>query len=388
MLINPSLDNIKTILAARANPHANFKSILVAGTNGKGSVCTFLELLYRELLPDVKVGKYISPHLVSIRERFSINAEDIDPVVFDRCWTRYITDRSGLTILTPFEKETLFAFEYFSHEHVDVAILEVGLGGRWDATNVVRSEDLLATAITNVSMDHMEYLGDTLDQIRQEKQGIIRPQVPHFNGDQIESTESNPNARYGANFLLACKIFEETNSIIIPEETKSKILAKFPHRYRARLELDRQARTLVDIAHNEASMANLNNFIKQEINPHTRKIFVLAMLDKDYQNCIKTLFEGIINSQDLVIICEPNNPRKTAAEDLAKSINEHFTKLETSIIKNPEAAIMTAFAQQNPDDYLIITGTSSIMKNALDQLETKQRRSHDKSDGKYPSHIV
>jgi len=359
--INPSLKNIKNALALRANPQDAFKSIVVAGTNGKGSICSFLELLYLNLFPELKIAKYISPHLISICERFSVGGQEISQEAFDYNWKRFLGDDPACRDLTPFEQETLFAFEYFRQEQVDIAILEVGMGGIWDATNTTSPARTLATAITNISFDHMEFLGKTLDEIKKNKEGIIKTGVPHFNGSDIHALDSNPNALHGVNFLLALEIFQSINKISVSEAVQKKILQEFPARYQARLQSDFQRKILRDIAHNPASMTNLNLYIQKTLAPESKKFFVIGMLDKDYQSCLDNLFSGLDPRSIEVIFCEPDSPRKTSARLLLDFTHRNHPEIQASILKDPKQAVDRALSLKQLQDWLIVTGSTTIM---------------------------
>ena len=179
--IQPDLERIKKALGEIGNPHLNFNSILISGSNGKGSTAAFLESILRE--HSLKTGLFTSPHIIDENERWQINRKNIT----DEKLEDYISQLKPVIKkydLTYFEASTLIAFKYFSDEKVDVAVLEVGLGGRWDATNVVYPE---VSIITNVSLDHTDLLGDTLDKIAYEKLGISRKDRPLVIGqDQIE----------------------------------------------------------------------------------------------------------------------------------------------------------------------------------------------------------
>jgi len=174
------LDNVRTVLSALGLPHKKYPSILVAGTNGKGSVCAMLAKILS--LHGLRVGLYTSPHLVRIEERFKIGEEPISSREFCRLLSllrekvEKLVETGGLSSTpTHFEILTCLAFLYFEAQHVDVAVLEVGMGGRLDATNVVSP---LVSVITSVSMDHQEFLGKTLGRIAFEKAGIIKSGVP------------------------------------------------------------------------------------------------------------------------------------------------------------------------------------------------------------------
>ena len=169
---NFNLDRMKRFCERLGNPQDHFPSIHVAGTNGKGTTCQMLAAIYQAA--GYKTGLYTSPHLLDVRERFRINAEDID----DKSLIAFFRDNEALLNeekLTFFELTTVIAFWYFSRENVDIAILETGLGGRLDATNVVNP---LVSVITSIGMDHADILGDSIAKIAAEKAGIIKPGVP------------------------------------------------------------------------------------------------------------------------------------------------------------------------------------------------------------------
>lgn len=167
------LRNIEDLLEHLGRPDRRFKTIHVAGTNGKGSVCATLAAYYQT--KGLSTGLYTSPHLVDYRERIKINGEMIEEAFIEsfveRVWPK-VQDLNA----TFFEVTTALAFEYFASKGVDIAIIETGLGGRLDATNVL--EKPLATVITSIGMDHMQQLGNTIENIASEKAGIFKPDVP------------------------------------------------------------------------------------------------------------------------------------------------------------------------------------------------------------------
>jgi len=178
------LENVRAVLSVLGDPHRSYPSILVAGTNGKGSVCAMLSHILT--LHGLKVGLYTSPHLVRVEERLRIGGVPISGRRFSRLLAVFKAAVDGLMRegrlagpLTYFETLTCLAFLHFREQRVDAAVLEVGMGGRLDATNVVEP---LLSVITTVSLDHQEYLGATLDRIASEKAGIIKPGVPVVSG--------------------------------------------------------------------------------------------------------------------------------------------------------------------------------------------------------------
>ncbi|RUM37380.1 MAG: bifunctional folylpolyglutamate synthase/dihydrofolate synthase, partial [Desulfobulbus sp.] len=174
--IKLGLDAMTTFLGRVGNPHHNLSCIHIGGTNGKGSVAsTLLSILTKA---GYKVGLYTSPHLSNVRERFRINDGFMPEEDFARLATR-IKDVLDGDRITYFEFTTTMAMLWFAEQDVDLALLEVGMGGRLDATNVIRP---LVSVITNVSMDHEQYLGESLADIAREKAGIIKPGVPVVTG--------------------------------------------------------------------------------------------------------------------------------------------------------------------------------------------------------------
>ncbi|HBT49661.1 MAG: Folylpolyglutamate synthase, partial [Caldanaerobacter subterraneus] len=169
------LENIRRLLGYIGNPEKNLKIIHVAGTNGKGSTSSFISSILKEA--GYKVALYTSPYLEEFEERMKINGENIsrEKLVY---YVEYIKPiiarmvREGYNHPTEFEVITAIAFKYFSDEEVDFVVLEVGLGGRFDATNAISSS--LVSVITSIDYDHMDKLGNTLGDIAYEKAGIIK----------------------------------------------------------------------------------------------------------------------------------------------------------------------------------------------------------------------
>lgn len=170
--IKLGLERMEIILKAFNNPENSFECIHIAGTNGKGSTCTIIEKI---LLEDKRkvIGKYTSPHLFSYTERISVNGENISEVELNQIISLINKKDAELNLgLTEFEILTTAAFIYFKKKNVDIAILETGLGGRLDATNVIKKP--LISVITSISFDHKERLGDTIEKIAFEKAGILK----------------------------------------------------------------------------------------------------------------------------------------------------------------------------------------------------------------------
>jgi dihydrofolate synthase/folylpolyglutamate synthase len=166
--IKPGLSRTEAMLSFLGNPHRSFPTFHVAGTNGKGSVCATIYALLRSR--GLRVGLYTSPHLVDFRERIVVDGELIAEMQVLNFLNR-VERSSQLLQATFFEITTVMAFWYFAQQRVDVAVVETGLGGRYDSTNVI---DPLVATVTNVAIDHTEYLGSTVEQIADEKGGIFK----------------------------------------------------------------------------------------------------------------------------------------------------------------------------------------------------------------------
>jgi dihydrofolate synthase/folylpolyglutamate synthase len=177
---NFSLSGMRDFCDILGNPQHHFPSVHVAGTNGKGTTCRMLASIYQEA--GYKVGIYTSPHLKDVRERFIVNGSLIDVAELHQFFESYWDDIKTNSF-TYFEITTAIAFWYFSRSNVDIAIIETGLGGRLDATNVIVP---VASVITSVGLDHTEILGHTIAEIAKEKSGIIKKEVPVVCGNLPE----------------------------------------------------------------------------------------------------------------------------------------------------------------------------------------------------------
>jgi len=209
----PGLDTTLRLAAHRGNPHLNLKTIHVGGTNGKGSTASTISAILQSA--GYKVGLYTSPHLVDFRERIRINGEPVSKEFVTRFIADYM-EHKELVDLHPtfFELTTIMAFSWFAEQKVDVAVIEVGLGGRLDCTNIISP---LLSVITNISLDHMALLGDTEAKIATEKAGIIKAGIPvvigSAEGEVLKVFEDKAD-EVGAKLILAseCKEYKEAIS--------------------------------------------------------------------------------------------------------------------------------------------------------------------------------
>ena len=176
----PGLERSQILASALGNPHTKFPCIHIAGTNGKGTVSSVVASVLKEA--GYKVGLYTSPHIVCFNERLRVNGVAIsNDALLERVQEIMPLVRSHNAIF--FEAATIMAFQHFAKENVDIAVVETGLGGRLDATNILSAKNVLLTAITSIDFDHTEFLGDTLPEIAGEKAGIMKQNVPCIIGE-------------------------------------------------------------------------------------------------------------------------------------------------------------------------------------------------------------
>lgn len=210
--IKLGLDQIRALLAALGRPDLAYPTIVVAGTNGKGSVTAMLERGLRAA--GYRTGRYTSPHLIDIEERIAIDGQPIAAAAFDVLAERIRAAAAALPHPPSFfEATTALALEAFRDARVDVAVLEVGLGGRLDATNAVTP---VVSVITSIAMDHQQYLGDTIEAIAAEKAGIIKPGVPVVlgaNADIVRGVIAGAAAAQGAPVLDAWDDVTSTTTV-------------------------------------------------------------------------------------------------------------------------------------------------------------------------------
>lgn len=207
--MKPGLDSIRKVCAALGDPQDALKIVHVAGTNGKGATCALVESALRAA--GLRTGRYTSPHLVSLTERFMLNGSPVGEQMLDEVYAS-VPDAEGLTY---FELLTAIAFELYRRERVDCLVLETGLGGRLDATNVAARPEVCV--ITRIGLDHCDWLGGTLREIAAEKGGIIKPGVPVVLGampNEARETLERIAAERGAPCIYAPEEVPESD---IPE---------------------------------------------------------------------------------------------------------------------------------------------------------------------------
>ena len=355
--IRPGLTRMRALLRALGNPHRAYASIIVAGTNGKGSTSAMLTSIL--LAAGKRAAHYTSPHLVDLRERWTIGGTEIDPALLDEC----IVELQRAPGITPtyFEALTLIAFLAFAKAKSDIAVLEVGMGGRLDATNVVQP---VASVITPVGMDHMEYLGNTLRAIAREKAGVIHrgAVVLTSNDDPVVLDVLRTRAeKFGNRFIHVTEehaaplagAFQRRNAGLAARTARElgySDAGLMQTRWRGRLErIDHAGKTIwIDGGHNAHAIAQTAPFFEEHV-PTPRLLVFGIMGDKDVQPVVDRLFPLF----DRVIATEPYPPRSVPADSFANAIP----------IPNPEEAFAAAMNAEERN--IVITGSLYLAGAAI-----------------------
>ena len=304
------------MLEAAGNPHHQFASIHVGGTNGKGSTAAFVASALRA--HGMRVGLYTSPHLISFRERIRVDALPISRDAVS-AWTEHLRPVIEDTAATFFEATTAMAFADFAARGVEVAVVEVGLGGRLDSTNVITP---LVSAVTHIAIDHQKYLGDTIEEIAREKAGIAKPGVPfvigepddglatllHEAGAEVVRAEGayrpvtvpasdawrGPLAMLGEhqrrNAAVAAAILAELPPHLRPSAAAT---AEGFADTRVAGRLDRRGKWLYDVAHNPDGMRTLVHALDELQVPRPVHALVSILGDKEWPAMLVELDRGI-----------------------------------------------------------------------------------------------
>ena len=369
--IRLGLDNIKEICKHLGNPQNSYKVIHITGTNGKGSTSTTVETILLEA--GFKVGKYTSPHILHFNERIAFNNEYISNSDIAKYYEKVKTIINKYNIpATFFEVTTAMMFEYFKDVKADYVILEAGMGGRYDATNIC---DNMVSVITNVSLEHTEYLGDTIYKIAREKAGIIKncpytiyadsnPDVKKAIDEETNSSvnvlEKYKDAYYNldfSNFLTNISIgdnkyeyslfgdyqftnflcaYEVTKYLKISEEIIKKAVSKVI--WQCRFEVfSKEPLVIFDGAHNAAGVDELCKIVKQHFKKDDVSILVSILKDKDRTTMFKKLNDI---SSNIILTSIPDNPRASTAKELYEFVeNKRDFTFEEDPIKAYSMAI-------------------------------------------------
>jgi dihydrofolate synthase/folylpolyglutamate synthase len=398
------LENISTLAEALGHPERKYRSVHIAGTNGKGSTAAFTEAILRTA--GIKTGLYTSPHLEKINERIRVNGEEISDEAFAESFSkiqRLIEESLAHGKLrahpTFFEVVTALAFEHFAKARVEVAVFEVGLGGRLDATNIVVPE---VSVITRVDFDHENFLGHSLEEIAGEKAGIIKSGVPLVLAEQrpearevilkraaevgvpvyeiekkfrsekfgledgcvrAEVMEIKGGERFqvapklrgkfqlgnALNSIGVARILKERGASISKETVEQGIAnAVWPGRME---KLQSNPDIYLDGAHNPSAARELAAFLKENFTKRKVTMLFAAMRDKAVDEIAGTLFPHASE----VIFTQPRISRAISAAQLAEMAGEYAPQFR--VIPNAEAALEEALASAGPNDAVFVTGS-------------------------------
>jgi dihydrofolate synthase/folylpolyglutamate synthase len=425
------LEEMRTLVEALGHPERRFRSILIAGTNGKGSTAATLASILQAA--GVRTGLYTSPHLARVNERIRVDGQPISDDDFarhyfrvDDCANRLIVEGRLPASPSFFEALTALAFEAFAEAHIDVAVLEVGMGGRLDATNVVET---LLSVITDISLDHTEWLGDTITLIAHEKAGILRrsgvlitlPQHPEANqaigevamelevcgvnaADYIPSLQlpafGDPNPSILLRNRYPLQILGETVQVDSPlageHQRRNLALAiaaavelrnhhglkitpahiaegirntQWPGRLE-RFNLPGKPSILLDVAHNPAGVWTLRAAISALLNAvpcplHLVLVFG-CMKDKAFAEMAQILFPIF----STVITTPVASPRSATAEELAAAAGQ--TGVRAIAADNAHQALDRAFSEAPPDGLIVVAGSVYLIGEIRPILEAQR----------------
>lgn len=405
------LDNIRELLERLGNPQDQLRVVHIAGTNGKGSTLAFLAGIFRE--SGYRAGRYVSPASFSYEERFRINEENISKK--DLCFymekIKNVAEemvKDGLSHPTMFEIETALSFLYFLDKKVDVVLLETGMGGRLDATNVVKKP--IATVIASIGMDHMQFLGDTLEKIASEKAGIIKegcPVISYDNTKEVNEVIKNKAKQMHAKVTFVnsagIRVLQESlngesfsyrssdgrwyekieipllgrhqiNNAALALETLNVIknyycISDFQTEdgmrktiWRGRIEiLEREPMVICDGAHNPDGAKSLLSFLQNNFT-NQRLIYIMGVLsDKDYEQMVQILAPAA----DKIYTVAPDNPGALSSRELCNCISKYHQNVEE---RQRLAECLSEVRQKaEKDDVIIICGTLSFQNELINQ---------------------
>ena len=394
------LARIEALLARLGNPHREFKSLLIAGTKGKGSTAAFSESMIRAA--GYRTGLYISPHLHTFRERIQVGGELISEAEVIRLTEKLKPSLEAIEGLTAFEAITAMAFYAFAEADVQVAVLEVGLGGRLDATNV---SNPVVAVITSISFDHTQLLGDTLSLIAREKAGIIRPgalvvsapQVPEAMtmieevcqgrraelvvvGEEEYRWQSGRATLHGQSFdlhgdrywvpllgrhqlanavtaLAAIDGMEQRTDLTAPLSARQEGLrtTNWPGRFEI---LGHKPYVVVDSAHNGDSAGKLRMALQDFFPGHHVTLIFGASGDHPYADALREL----LPLAHQVFVTRSRHPRAAAPETLAQTVAE--LGYQATVIASVPDALNVALESSGSNDLICITGSIFTVADA------------------------
>ena len=368
----PDLSNITALSKIIGNPHQKIKTIHIAGTNGKGSVSNYLANIYIE--NGYKVGVFTSPHLIDFRERITINQKYISKEYIVDFYNRYLEE---FKTVSPsfFEWSTVLAFKYFEDEKTDINIIETGLGGRLDSTNIIQPE---LSIITTVGRDHQNILGNTLYDIAKEKAGIIKNGIPTLLGPDIKETkvvfetvtnkknsklyhaiESETKSENLPDYQLnnwqtaykATRILYEEFPVKVNNENFSKFLT-LKGRWQI---LSENPKVVADIGHNAQGMASIKKQIEKE---KYKKLHILIGFSEDKN--LKEILQYLPNA-DFIYATQSSNERSLGSNEIGKLVKGG----KCVCIDDYKVAFKELMGKVNDQDLVLITGSAFLVGNIL-----------------------
>ena len=363
-----------------ANPEKKFKSIHVGGTNGKGSTSNMLASILQEA--GYKVGLYTSPHLKNFTERIRINGKEIpkNKVASFIKKHRIFLENQGLSF---FEMTVGMAFDYFANEHVDIAIIEVGLGGRLDSTNIITPE---IAVITNIGLDHTQFLGDTLPEIAFEKAGIIKNNIPVVIGEKqvavtpvflkkaskmnapiVFASESDENYATDllgdyqkSNVKTAVSTIQNLQGFQISRENIAKGLINVVKNtnLKGRWQIVKEVpKVICDTAHNKEGLQIVLNQLQNEI--HQNLHIVLGVVTDKKLEEVLPLFPVTAT----YYFCKPDVPRGLSEKELQLKANSFNLKGE--IFPSVKKAFQKALLNANQEDIVYVGGSTFVVAEII-----------------------
>lgn len=388
-----TLDEVRNFLEALGNPDEQLKIIHVAGTNGKGSVCADLTAMLMEA--GYHVGTFVSPHLTDVTERFLVDGCPVEEAGFSESFTRVkaVTDKltvEGYAHPTFFEFVFLMAMDLYGRMKPDFVVLETGLGGRLDTTNVIRHP--LACVITSISLDHTQYLGDTVELIAAEKAGIIKQGVPvvYDNNDQaagaviaaaakrlgsaaygLTAADSYREVSFAApyqamNAALAVKVLNVLDVAGVTAQVCKKALASVHWTGR----MQKVAPNVwVDGAHNPGGIRAFIQAVKAQNSGNIRLLFA-AVSDKDYHEMIRLLCTEL--APESVTVVQLKSERGLQVDALAKQFEEAGCSQVTAFDSTKDA-LEHVLSEKKEEDRLYMVGSLYLIGEILEDLKLRKR---------------
>lgn len=365
------------------NPENKFKSVHVAGTNGKGSTSHILASVLQEA--GYKVGLYTSPHLKDFRERIKINGQEVSKH-FVIGFIKRNKDFFEANKLSFFEMTVGMAFDYFAKQNIDIAVVEVGLGGRLDSTNIVTPE---VSIITNIGLDHTQFLGDTLEAIAFEKGGIIKPNIPVVIGETQKETApvfKSLAKSCDSEILFADQLVSEVYKSDLIGSYQSKNIKTVVQTVKQlqgkgfKISKKNIKQGLLKVVKNTGLLGRWQ-ILKERPKVvcdtgHNREglIYVMQQLSNETFESLHIVF-GVVNDKDLRYVldllpkkatyyfCKPNIPRGLDAEELQQTFSSY--KLKGRAYKSVNEAYNSALNNARKDDFIYVGGSTFVVAEII-----------------------